>query len=410
MMATTRLFSLAVILGIVLGAALLVGSIAAQSGASGAFAAPNLPGTPAAAGVLDNVEVRAEDDVLIANGASTTQVTALATDSEDAPIENVIIVFATTDGIISPANGSTDSTGAFSATLTSSTTIGPVTISATAVQEQTTKSDTALVQFDLARIYLPLARSQKNVASIALSAEPTESPIETGRTVQVTARLLDESGEPVTGRENLALTFRALWRGSPLSGVLAPATATVDPETGSATTTLSNPDLLTGEITVQANFAERNVNAETTVTWRPLPCNDREPNNGMNEATAQQSELTTINNVCIATLGSGSDPQDREGLEDDYYYLELLQGSTLAVELRDIPESTDYELSLTRFLGPGDTNPIVVAESVREGTIRTLTHTATVSSRYFIRVRATATTFPDNPYLLLVRVTPPAGQ
>jgi hypothetical protein len=222
--------------------------------------------------------------------------------------------------------------------------------------------------------------------------------------------LLDESGEPVTGRENLALTFRALWRGSPLSGVLAPATATVDPETGSATTTLSNPDLLTGEITVQANFAERNVNAETTVTWRPLPCNDREPNNGMNEATAQQSELTTINNVCIATLGSGSDPQDREGLEDDYYYLELLQGSTLAVELRDIPESTDYELSLTRFLGPGDTNPIVVAESVREGTIRTLTHTATVSSRYFIRVRATATTFPDNPYLLLVRVTPPAGQ
>jgi hypothetical protein len=408
MMVTTRLFSLAVILGIVLGAALLVGSSATQPGASRVLAAPDLPGAPAAAGELDNVEVRVEDDVLIANGASSTQVIALATDSEDAPVENVVIVFATTDGSISPANGSTDSTGAFSATLTSSTTIGSATVSATAVQSQTTKSGTALVQFDLARIYLPLARSQKNIASMALSAEPAEVTIEPGGTVQVRAQMLYGSGEPATGRSGLTLTFTPLWRGSPLSGVLEPATATVDPATGSATTTLSNPDLLTGDMTVRANFAERNLMAETTVTWVPLPCNDREPNNGMNEANAQQSELTTINNVCRATLGNGNDPQDREGLEDDYYYLELLQGSTLAVELRDIPESAKYDLSLTRYLGPGDTNPVVVAESVREGTTRTLNHTASVSSRYFIRVRATETTFPDNPYLLLVRVTPPA--
>jgi hypothetical protein len=124
----------------------------------------------------------------------------------------------------------------------------------------------------------------------------------------------------------------------------------------------------------------------------------------MNEALDQATLLTSVNAVCGTSLGDGNDPEDREGKEDDYYYLDLTAGSTLMIELRDIPAQAVYDLSLTRYMGPGWTNPVIIAGSTQNGNTRRLEYTVPETARYFIRVRAEQTSLPDNPYFLLVRV------
>jgi hypothetical protein len=401
-MANIRLLHILGVLGIL---GFLVGSMPATAQVALPMDTQSLQAAPETteADVLERVEVQAMHTFLVANGTSTTSITATALDSNDNPLPDVTVVFNTTHGSLESGTLITESTGTVTNTLTSSTTIGTATIFVNAVQDTVSKSASIDVEFGLAHVYLPLITRPVPIEGISIVASPTELTTQDGNAATITAQLLDPNGNAATGR-HVSVTFTASWQGQPVAHALSPAVVTTDPATGQATTTLTNPDLLVGAVTISASIAEPALAADTTVTWTPLVCNDREPNNGMNEALDQQTVLTSMNAVCSASLDDGNDPADREGKEDDYYYRDLTVGSLLVMELREIPTDAAYHLSLTRFMGPGWTNPVVVAESTLSGNVRRLEYTVPEATRYFIRIRAEQTSLPDNPYLLLVRV------
>ncbi len=359
------------------------------------------PGAQAAeTGTLAAIEVTAADDTLIANGTSSTTITVLATDSSDTPVPDVTIQFVVTAlGSIDPTSATTDSNGEATATLTAGTTSGTATVTVIAVQGETTLREEIDIPVEPYRVYLPMVATP---LFLTVTADPRAADASDSSSVTLTAQFIDAAGNPES-RPDVTINFAASSGEIDLPAEVFDPPQGITGADGSVTTTLSNPDLLVGPMTITASMENNGTTASTTVEWNALDCAENEPNNGMFEALDSQSQLTTLGAVCRSTLGDGQDSEDREGKEDDYYYLDLDSGDTLEVELRDIPDEARYELSLTGFASPGQTNPFTVVEGEDEGSTQTLTYDVQDSGRYFIRVRAESTTLTDNPYLLLAR-------
>ena len=140
------------------------------------------------ASIPDSIMLSAEPAVLPADGVSTSQITANIVDANHNPVsDGTLVNFQTSAGMITEAD--VTEAGVAHATLTSCTTPGQVTITASA-----SRPDSG--QVTSSPLLLTLTSDQ--AASIALSAEPDTIRADGSSTTTLTALVLGPYGNPVT--------------------------------------------------------------------------------------------------------------------------------------------------------------------------------------------------------------------
>jgi adhesin/invasin len=141
-----------------------------------------------AASVPDSIMLSAEPAVLPADGVSTSQITASVIDANHNPVsDGTLVSFQTSAGMITEAD--VTQAGVAHATLTSCTTPGQVTITASAVRPDSG-------QVTSSPLLLTLTSDQ--ATSIALSAEPDTIRADGSSTTTLIALVLGPYGNPVT--------------------------------------------------------------------------------------------------------------------------------------------------------------------------------------------------------------------
>ncbi|MFH1075954.1 MAG: Ig-like domain-containing protein [Pseudomonadota bacterium] len=186
-------------------------------------------------------------------GGSTSTITAIVTDENNAVVEGATVLFGTNLGRISPRSDVTDEDGVVLATLTSSAnSIGTATVTAT-----TTNGLQASVTVTI--VEAVTEDTTPAPAHIIISASPTT--IEAGgasSTITITAL---NSANSVLPGVVVSLTTDL--------GILSASSVTTEDETGSATVTLTSRDI-TGTATVTARTTNGlQENAQITIITTP---------------------------------------------------------------------------------------------------------------------------------------------
>jgi len=189
-----------------------------------------------------NITLIAAPSVLVADGVSQATITAVVTDANGNPKPNEDVVFLTTAGSIVTTQSVTDRFGVALATLTSSPTVGEVTVTAAS----------GSLQRDISVFF------QAGPASVLTLAATPLTPLKAdgNETFTLVAEVIDAFGNPVD--EGTTVTFTATdARGNP-TGSFSPATsATVKhvsragKTVAQATVYLSNT--VKGDVTVTAS-------------------------------------------------------------------------------------------------------------------------------------------------------------
>ena len=190
------------------------------------------------AGDAANIAVSANPTSITADGASTSAITAVVTDENGNPVAGAEVSFATSLGAID-ATATTDANGEATATLTSATTVGTATVSATSGAANGSTS----VEFVTG-----------DAANIAVTASPETITADGSSISIITARVTDANGNPLAGA---TVDF-----GTTL-GTVDPTSATTNAD-GVATTTLTAATT-TGTATVSATSG--GANGSTTVAF-----------------------------------------------------------------------------------------------------------------------------------------------
>jgi protocatechuate 3,4-dioxygenase beta subunit len=111
------------------------------------------------------------------------------------------------------------------------------------------------------KIKITVTKPQGQPSSIVLTADPQE--IDPGQTSTITAKVVDENGNPVSGA---VVDFTAIDSGAALS----PSSATTD-KNGIATTTLTAGDISGITITVKATVRGTTISKSVDINVRPQP-------------------------------------------------------------------------------------------------------------------------------------------
>jgi hypothetical protein len=143
-----------------------------------------------------HLQVAAEDDAIVANGSSTTEIVATLTAQGESgssePIESRTIDFQTNLGTLSPQSGTTGSSGQVYTTLTSSSYPGTALITATC-------------GLDISRT-VKVVYTASVPDSIILSAAPPILPADGASTSQISANVVDVNRNPVS--DGTLVTFQ----------------------------------------------------------------------------------------------------------------------------------------------------------------------------------------------------------
>ncbi len=219
-------------------------TVSADTGAaSGSTTIAFVAGGPA------NVTVSAEPTTLIADGSSTSTITAQVTDATGNPVASETVSFATTTGNID-ATAVTDANGMATATLTAGTTTGTATVSATA-GPASDSVDVALVA--------------GTAANLTVTADPVTLPADGTSTSAIMASVTDANGNPIAGA-TVTLTTDL--------GTLSAPSITTDAN-GNATATLTS-SAITGTATVVGNLGTLTDSVQVTFVSidQPVEIND----------------------------------------------------------------------------------------------------------------------------------------
>ena len=183
---------------------------------------PNLSGTATLTqtGPASAVAVQLSPSVITANGTSTSTATATVTDANGNPIPGETIGFKSSDtgNKFAAATGTTDASGSYSTTITSSTTVGTATITAA----DGAISNTA-----------PLTQTPGPASAVAVQLNPSVIPAD-GRSASVaTATVTDAQGHRLTGE---AVTFSSSDGGEKISATTNNGNGTYSAAITSSTT------------------------------------------------------------------------------------------------------------------------------------------------------------------------------
>ena len=199
-----------------------------------------------------SVSVSANPDSITADGTSTSTITATVKDGNGNIVaDGTIVTFNSTGGTISPSSATTVS-GIATTALTSSTTVGEVTVKAMA--------DSIINSTNV-------TFSAGSVASITLTADKYSIPSDGVSTVNITVRVLDGYGNHVSGK---TVIF------SKTAGTLSKASNTTDANgtTKVTLTSSTSPGIATvtasvSGITSSINIAFEGASASLTVLLNP---------------------------------------------------------------------------------------------------------------------------------------------
>ena len=200
-----------------------------------------LPATSAAAD--ETVKVKFADDSIIADGTSTTTVTAIVT-SAGVRVTGHTIVFTASDSGVQFGATSEKANGAYVATLTSSTVAGTVIISATDESVTPTAAGEAT-----------LSQTAGPATTINLALSPTSIVANGNSYTTATATVADAHGNPVTGD---TVAFSSSDPGQVVEKVTNSGNGTYSGLIRSSTTP--------GPITITATDTATNVSAVATLT------------------------------------------------------------------------------------------------------------------------------------------------
>lgn len=127
----------------------------------------------------------------------------------------------------------------------------------------------------------------------------------------------------------------------------------------------------------------------------PLPttrCNDVEDN----DYAIHARQLTTIGGACVGSLED--DPKGN----DDYYYVDLIAGQTIRIDLTHIPDGADYDMVLydKQILTTGDAPELRKTKQPNNSDER-MTYLVPASGRYYLRIYlSTKSVSTPNSYVL----------
>lgn len=107
------------------------------------------------------------------------------------------------------------------------------------------------------------------------------------------------------------------------------------------------------------------------------PCNDVEDN----DYAANARQLTTLGGACVGSLED--DPKGG----DDYYYVDLVAGQTIKIDLTHIPDGADYDMVLydKQILTTGDA-PELRKSKQPNNSDEHMTYLVPASGRYYLRI------------------------
>ncbi len=240
--------------------------------------------------------------------AGSTTVTTTLHDAYTYPVPQQPVTFSTDHGTVAPANATTDNDGHASTTFHCPASNSRTT--ATVVMHTAGITDSVQVECGA-------------VEHIILTANPQPIEARIGNTSTINATVQDANKDSVAGQDIVFTTS---------AGMLSVAQSTTNAD-GTATTTLHNPALLTGDITVlaQADGVTQTIDVEV------LPIALDSAVVGDNPAVA--GRLPSLN-VAYAIPDTG------QHNEYDYLRMELDATYTVTIALRTIPNGADYDLAL----------------------------------------------------------------
>ena len=222
------------------------------------------PTNPAA-----NVGVSFGSNRIVANGTSTTTATATVTDAGSQPVPGDTIVFKASPAGVSIGAVTYQGNGAYAATITSSTTAGPVTITAT---DTSVTSSTVAGQSTLTLTAGP-------ATSVAVSLNPSTITASASSSTIATATVTDAHGNLVSGD---TIQFSA---GTPADVSIGPVT---DDNNGTYTATI-------------AGSAATTFNGGSTSTSTSITATD----SSVTPATVSPSQTLTIDAPTTANQAAG---------------------------------------------------------------------------------------------------------
>ena len=196
---------------------------------------------------VSTISVSADPTSIVANGISTSTITAIAKTGTGEGVSDIEVSFVADNGSIT-ASGITDGEGKATATLTSSTQQGVATVTASvgSISGATT---------------VTFSDSGAPTASMTLIADPTSIPADGESSSAITATLKDGSGGPVA--KGTSVTFSTTLGTFP-GGITSYATTTPD-DSGSVTVSLIagiTPGIAV--ITAESNSVTQKVSVEFT--------------------------------------------------------------------------------------------------------------------------------------------------
>ena len=278
---------------------------------------------PEFAGTAASSVVSANPTSIVADGASTTTITLQARDftGADTTFNGQTVTFATTDGSLGPVTD--NGNGTYSASLTSSVTAGPVTVSATIDGQSVT--DDATVNF---------TPGPASAATSTLSAAPNAIAADGASTSSVTIRAIDANGNPLTtGGDNVVL--------STTSGSVSSVTDNGD-GTYSATLTSSKA---AGTATISGTLNSTAMSDNAQVEFLPDNDNDGLTNDAEATAGTDPDNSDTDGDGIPDSQELGADPANPRDSDNDGI-----------IDARDTDSDNDG-LTDTQELGPDANNP-----------------------------------------------------
>jgi alpha-tubulin suppressor-like RCC1 family protein len=194
---------------------------------------PNVSGTATltqTAGTATNVALAISPTSIIADGTATATATATVTDGNGNRVGNQTVGFGTTDSLQGISTTTPGPNGTYTATITSSTTIGSSTITATDSSVGPSVSGTAT-----------LSQTRGPATRVVLALSPSSIVANETSSATATATVTDAQGHPVTG-DAVSITTDGDQNISDVSSGSAPgtyvATITSSATVGSSTVTM----------------------------------------------------------------------------------------------------------------------------------------------------------------------------
>jgi hypothetical protein len=302
----------------------------------------------------------------------TIQITASVTESAGTPVQNgTVVTFTTTLGRLDPAEARTNN--------------GKVTVRLAGDGRSGTASITAFSGGNQSEaLEIPIGGAAAN--NIVLRADPA-SLGSAGGTVQLTATVRDEAGNPLAG---VSVTFTAT------AGRLGASSVTTDAN-GQASTTLSTTQQ--SEVTVQAGAqtatATIQVNAAPTVqvTVTPTQPFAGEPTSFAINVTA--SEGPAVQSMSIE-FGDGFTRQLGSSSTTVQHIYESDGTFTVTVRVRDSANQTTTQVAILTVLEPGAVPVDVAVDSEAPVAGEAVAFTATATTGESVSIERYEWNFGDN--------------